>query len=75
MKKQQLKKLKLKTNTISNLQSNALKGGASCEAPCQGGTGCCNGGTRNSCDKSCRVSREHGHLCICDGDNIYIIRP
>lgn len=47
MKKKSLKKLSLKVNTISNLESSALKGGETCESPCQGGTGCCNGGGGN----------------------------
>ena len=47
MKKRTLKKLTLRHSVISNLDSNSLKGGVSCEAPCQGGTTCCNTGTRN----------------------------
>ncbi len=47
MKKRTFKKLALKHCMISNLHSNSLVGGVSCEAPCQGGTGCCNTGTRN----------------------------
>lgn len=44
MKKKQIKKLRLKTSSISNLDSNTIVGGASCEAPCQGGTSCCTEG-------------------------------
>jgi len=60
MKKRALKKLALKQSIISNLDSYCLKGGASCEAPCQGGTGCCNTGTRNDYCNSDRT--------ICGGD-------
>lgn len=44
MKKKKLNKLKLNTSKISNLKAYAVFGGASCESPCQGGTGCCNTG-------------------------------
>ncbi|MEM6720831.1 MAG: hypothetical protein AAF611_15985 [Bacteroidota bacterium] len=47
MKKRTIKKLVLRQRIISNLECHTLKGGVTCEAPCQGGTGCCNTGTRN----------------------------
>ncbi len=61
MKKRNVKKLSLTTSTITNLQSDALKGkgdARTCEGPCQGGSGCCTTGslrcpTRLLCTVSC----------------------
>ncbi|MEM6718222.1 MAG: hypothetical protein AAF611_02805 [Bacteroidota bacterium] len=53
MKKQHLKSLKLRKKSISNLtiltggadadHGNVAAAAGTCESPCKGGTGCCNG--------------------------------
>lgn len=43
MKKRNLKSLKLNKKSISNLTSGATPA-QTCEGPCKGGTGCCEGG-------------------------------
>ena len=60
MKKKNPKSLKLIKKFVANF--NELTGGqaGTCEGPCKGGTGCCNG------DTDLCVSETYGaHLCNC----------
>ncbi|MGH1387957.1 hypothetical protein [Kordia sp.] len=61
MKKKNLKSLKLNKKFVANF--NELAGGkaGTCEGPCQGGTGCCNGGNSGLCVSE-TVGAEH---CNC----------
>ncbi len=65
MKKQNLKSLKLSKSSVSKLTT--ISGGvadaaATCESPCQGGTGCCNGSVGVCYDPE---SYSAYNICIC----------
>ncbi|MGH1387954.1 hypothetical protein [Kordia sp.] len=60
MKKQQIKSLRLNKKFVASMNGSILGGkAATCEGPCQGGTGCCNGAT------SLCVSETGGYNCNC----------
>jgi hypothetical protein len=64
MTKKNLKSLKLNKKIVSNF--NELAGGqaGTCEGPCKGGTGCCNGSEDDLCEIA-RSGTMHPGVCEC----------
>ncbi|WP_298515846.1 hypothetical protein [uncultured Kordia sp.] len=66
MKKSKFRKLKLSKESISKLEQSKIGGvvpAGTCEGPCEGGTGCCNGSQGVCYDPE---SYSGWQICICD---------